>query len=326
MRKFRTRMTEILGIEYPIMMGTMQRWSTPELVAAVANAGAFACLPSASYVNGNELREAIKRTSAMTDQPFGVNINLFPMLRPVSNEEYVDITLEEGVRVIETSGRSPEPFVDRIRKGGAIHMHKAARVRDARTAERLGVSIVEIVGFECAGHPSREQIGSLVLIPQAVDAVKIPVVAGGGIADGRGLVAALALGAEGVCLGTRFLASRECEIHPSVKERLADAQSTDTALVLGSLADPMRALRTDLVSQVLKMEEEGASMDEVLLMVAGEKSARAMAAGDIDNALLACGQVVGMLHDAPTVKEIIEGIMAKAAAVSGSLNGILGSR
>jgi nitronate monooxygenase len=238
-----SRVNQILGSEYPLIVGTMLGWSNAEFVAAAANAGAFASIASSMYSTAQALREEIRRARGLTSKPFGVNINLFPALKPQNVIEYVDTAIEEGVGVIETAGRSPEELVSRIKNGKAKLMHKCARLRDARKAENIGADIVEIVGFECGGHPSREGIGGLVLIPQVVDAVKIPVVAGGGIADARGFVAALALGAEGVLMGTRFLACRECQVHPNLKSRLVDTASTESTLVLGSLGDPMRVLR-----------------------------------------------------------------------------------
>ncbi|OGO00219.1 MAG: nitronate monooxygenase, partial [Chloroflexi bacterium RBG_13_52_14] len=213
------------------------------------------------------------------------------MVSPLPHEEYIEVALEEGVKVIETSGRSPENLVDRIKKGNARLMHKCARLRDARTAERVGADIVEIVGFECGGHPSKENVTSLVLIPQVVDAVKVPVIAGGGIADARGFVAALALGAEGVIMGTRFLATKECQIHPNFKERLVSAQSTETMFVMRTLTDPMRVLRTQLMLKVQELEDKGASIEEIVPLVAGQRSMKAMEAGNVDESLLACGQI-----------------------------------
>jgi len=317
--RIKTRVTDVLGSEYPLIMGTMGFQSTPEFVAAAVNAGAFACLSSIMSRTSSALRAEIKRTKSLTDRPFGVNINLFPMISPVPNEEYVDVALEEGVKVIETSGRSPEHLVGRIKAGGAKIMHKCARLRDARTAERVGADMVEIVGFECGGHPSREAIGSMVLIPQVVDAVKIPVAAGGGIADARGLVAAFALGAEGVVMGTRFLATRECMIHQNFKDRLVDAQSTETMFVLRTLSDPMRVLRTGLMEKVEELEDKGAAKEDIFPLVAGQRSLEAFQSGNVEGALLACGQVVGLVHDVPTVKELIEGIMDEAMAVQGRL-------
>ncbi len=246
--KLQTRVTKILGTKYPLVMGTMGYQSTAEFVAAAANAGAFACLSSVMSRTSQALREQIRKTKSLTDKPFGVNINLFPMISPLPHEEYIDAALEEGVTIFETSGRSPENLVPRIKKGNARLMHKCARLRDARTAERVGADIVEVVGFECGGHPSKENVTSLVLVPQVVDAVKVPVIAGGGIADARGVVAAFALGAEGVVMGTRFLATKECPIPLSFKNKLIEAQSTDTLFVMRTLSDPMRALRNKLTT------------------------------------------------------------------------------
>jgi NAD(P)H-dependent flavin oxidoreductase YrpB (nitropropane dioxygenase family) len=245
------------------------------------------------------------------------------MIRPQNTDEYIDAVIEEGVNVIETAGRSPEELVDHIKNGNAKLMHKCARLRDARKAESLGADLVEIVGFECGGHPSREGIGGLVLIPQVVDALQIPVIAGGGIGDARGFVAALALGAEGVLMGTRFLASRESLLHLNLKSRLVDVMSTESTLALGTIGDPIRVLRTELVSKVQELEEKGATLEDLLPLVAGEKSREAMSAGDADNSLLPCGQVVGMIHDIPTVKELIDSIINGAIAVQERLSNTL---
>jgi nitronate monooxygenase len=307
-------------------MGTMGYQSTPQLVAAACNAGAFACLTSIMSKTSQALRDEIRKTKSLTDKPFGVNINLFPMVSPLPHEEYIEVALEEGVKVIETSGRSPENLVERIKKGNARLMHKCARLRDARTAERVGADIVEIVGFECGGHPSKENVTSLVLIPQVVDAVKVPVIAGGGIADARGFVAALALGAEGVIMGTRFLATKECQIHPNFKERLVNAQSTETMFVMRTLTDPMRVLRTELMMKVQDLEDKGASIEEIIPLVAGQRSMKAMEAGNVDESLLACGQIVGLVHDIPTVKELVERTMEEATALYERLGKTLGAR
>lgn len=324
--KLKTRVTDILGSKYPLVMGTMGYQSTPQLVAAACNAGAFACLTSIMSKTSQALRDEIRKTKSLTDKPFGVNINLFPMVSPLPHEEYIEVALEEGVKVIETSGRSPENLVERIKKGNARLMHKCARLRDARTAERVGADIVEIVGFECGGHPSKENVTSLVLIPQVVDAVKVPVIAGGGIADARGFVAALALGAEGVIMGTRFLATKECQIHPNFKERLVSAQSTETMFVMRTLTDPMRVLRTQLMLKVQELEDKGASIEEIIPLVAGQRSMKAMEAGNVDESLLACGQIVGLVHDIPTVKELVERTMEEATALYERLGKTLGAR
>jgi len=313
--KLQTRVTKILGTKYPLVMGTMGYQSTAEFVAAAANAGVFACLSSIMSRTTPALREEIRKTKSLTDKPFGININLFPMISPLPHEEYIDAALEEGVTIFETSGRSPENLVPRIKKGNAKLMHKCARLRDARTAERVGADIVEIVGFECGGHPSRENVTSLVLIPQVVDAVKVPVIAGGGIADARGVVAALALGAEGVVMGTRFLATQECPIPLSFKKRLVETQSTETMFVMRTLSDPMRALRNKLTTEVEALEDKGAPAEQIIPMLAGNVTLKAMEAGDVENALLACGQIVGLVRDIPTIKELVESIMSETAGI-----------
>lgn len=324
--RFETRATKILGCDYPLVMGTMGWQSCAEFVAAAANAGVFASLASTLCGTGQALRDEIRKTRSLTDKPFGVNINLFPMMRSISNEELIDTALEEGITVIETSGRSPEPFVNRIKQADARLVHKCARLRDARTAERCGADLVEIVGFECGGHPSREGIGSLVLVPQVVDALRVPVIAGGGIADGRGLLAVMALGAEGALLGTRFLATQECPIHPKVKERIVASPSTETMLAMRTLSDPIRVLRTELMTRVDEMETNGATKEDILPLVAGERSMKALSVGDIEGALLACGQVVGLVDDVPTMKELVQRIIREATAAAGRLGGVFAVR
>lgn len=313
--KLQTRVTKILGSKYPLVMGTMGYQSTAEFVAAAANAGIFACLSSVMSKTTQALRQEIRKAKSLTDKPFGININLFPMISPLPHEEYIDAALEEGVTIFETSGRSPENLVPHIKKGNARLMHKCARLRDARTAERVGADIVEIVGFECGGHPSKENVTSLVLIPQVVDAVKVPVIAGGGIADARGVVAAFALGAEGVVMGTRFLATKECPIPLSFKKRLVEAQSTETMFVMRTLSDPMRALRNKLTTEVEELEDKGAPAEQIIPMLAGQVTLKAMEAGDVENALLACGQVVGLVRDIPTIKELVESIMSETTGI-----------
>ena len=325
-QKISTRVNQILGSEYPLMVGTMGWYSNAELVAAAANAGAFACIASSLHDTSQSLREEIRKAKSLTDKPFGVNFNLFPQHRPPNLEEYIDTVLEEGVGVIETAGRSPEEFVDRIKKGNARLMHKCARVRDARKAEGVGADIVEIVGFECGGHPSREGIGSIVLIPQVVDAVQIPVIAGGGLSDARGFVAALALGAEGVLMGTRFLLAHECPIPLGLKKRLVDATSTETMLILSTLGDPARVLGNELMMKVCGMEEKGASLEELLPLLSGVRSQEAMAAGDFENCFISCGQCIGLIDDISSMKEIISGVIAETEAIYAKLGNAMGGR
>jgi len=322
--RIRTRVNEILGVEHPIVMGTMGYQSNAEFVAAAANAGIFASLASVLRRTGGELREEIKKTRDLTDKPFGVNINLFPMLSPVDPVEYTDVAIAEGVPVIETSGRSPEHLVERIKGAGVTLMHKCAGVRHAVTTERLGVDLVEVVGYEAAGHPGREPVGSFVLFPLVADAVRIPVIAAGGIGDARGIVASLALGAEGVCMGTVFMATKECPIHPNLKQRLVEASETETMFTFRSKGDPMRALRNPLALEIEKMEANGATMEDILAVIGGGKGRRAAEMGEADWTILAAGQVVGQVHDVPSVKELVDRLMEGVAAIQKRIDKTIG--
>lgn len=315
-----TRVTEILNVDHPIVMGTMGYQSTAEFVAAAANAGIFACLASIMPKTSQALRDEIRRTRDLTDRPFGVNINLFPMISPVDPVELTEAALEEGVPVIETSGRSPENLVERIKAANATFMHKCVGVRHAVTAERLGADIVEIVGFEAAGHPGRDPVGSFVLFPQAVDALHVPLIAAGGIGDARGIVAALALGAEGVCMGTVFVATEECPVHDNFKRRLVETRETETMLTFYSKGDPMRALRNPLALEIQEMERNGATMMDVVNLIGGGKARRAAEVGEVDQSLLSIGQVVGSVRDIPTIRELVSRLMDEVVDVKARLN------
>jgi len=312
---FKTRVTEMLGIKYPIIQGAMQWLSRAELVSAVSNAGGLGIISSLTFPTVKELRQEIKKTKKMTDKPFAVNITLLPTMRPVNYEEYISATIEEDVKIIEIAGRSPEPYMKMLKDAGVTVMHKCARVRDARTAERVGVDTVAIVGTEAGGHPGMEDVTSLVRIPITADAVKIPVIAGGGIGDARGFVAALALGAEGIVMGTRFMASKECNIHPKVKEWLMQASETDTIMIERSIKNAARVLKTDSSQKVLEAEERGAALEELLPLIAGERGKKALENGDINAGIIYCGQIVGLIHEIPTVKEIIDGIIGEARII-----------
>jgi nitronate monooxygenase len=318
--------TETLGIEYPLIVGTMYPFSRAEFVAAVANAGAFSIIASAIFDSKEALREEIRKTRSLTDKPFGVNINLFPGIMPLSPEECIDTAIEERVKVIETSGRSPAPYAKQIKSGGAVFMHKCARVRDARTAERLGADILEIVGFECGGHPSMEEVTTLVLLPQTVDSVKIPVVGGGGFGDGRGFIACLALGAEGVLMGTRFMATKECALHDNFKQAFVEATETATVLTQKSIGEPVRVLRNETVEKVLELEKRGTTLEELMPFISGKLGREAMATGDVKSGMMACGQAVGLIHDVPTVKEVVNSIINEAKEIMGRLSRITRTR
>ena len=317
---FKTRVTEMLGIEYPIIAGTLGYLSFSGLVSAVANAGGLCCLPSVYFDTKEALREEIRKTRSLTDKPFGVNINLFPTARPVSNDDYIDVCIEEGIKIIETSGRSPAPHIDKIKKAGITLMHKCARVRDAKSVERAGVDLVEIVGTECGGHPSMENVGTLILVPQAVDTVSIPVIGGGGFADARGFVACMALGAEGVLMGTRFMITKECLLHNNYRQAFMDAGETSTEIIQRSIGNPSRVLRTKLAEEVIEAEKQGADLEKLMPLIRGERSRAAMDIGDVDSSIIACGEVVGLIHNVPTVQEVFDSIIEGAKEIYKKLN------
>jgi nitronate monooxygenase len=320
---FQTRITELFGTEYPIIQGALGGGlSRAELVSAVSNAGGLGIITSLNYTTAEELRAEIKKTKGMTDRPFAVNVTLLPTIRPVNYEEYIAAALDEGVRIIETSGRSPEPYMKMIKDAGAIIMHKVGSARHARSAERAGVDAVSIVSFEAAGHPLPDDVASSVLIPICVNAVKIPVIAAGGIADARGFVSALALGAEGVLMGTRFAISKECSLHDKAKEWLLQLGEADTMLIHKAINNTERVVKTEFAQKILDMEEKGAPLDEILPLIRGENVRDAYNTGDISNALFTVGQVVGLVHDIPSVKEIIDGIISEASTIVQRLNRI----
>ena len=313
---FQARVTQILGIKYPIIQGAMQWLSRAELIAAVSNAGGLGVMAALTFPTVKELRQEIKKTKGMTNKPFAVNVTLIPTRRSVNYEEYINATIEEGVNIIETSGRSPEPYMKLLKDAKVTVMHKCTRVSDARKAERVGVDAVTIFGFEGGGHPGIYDIGSMVLIPAVLDSVKIPVIAAGGFGDARGFVAALALGAEGVLMGTRFMASQECALHPKIQEWLLHTRETDTLIIQRSIRNAARVIKSDFAQSVLEMEEKGATLEELVPLINGLRTKQALEKGDVEDAVMACGQIIGLIHDMPSVGEIIEGIISEAKLIS----------
>lgn len=299
----------------------MQWISRAELAAAVSNAGGLGILASAHFSSKQELVDEIRKTKSLTDKPFAVNINLFPSIRPMPNDKFVEAIIEEGVPAVETSGvRSPEEFVDTFKKNNVTLIHKVAGVRYAKKAESVGADIVTIVGFSNGGALGMDDVSTMVLVPRAVDEVKIPVIAGGGIGDGRGLVAALALGAEGVVMGTRFMATTECPLHPNVKEKMLQTKEVDTTVIMRSIRNTHRAMKNKPSELVREMEDRGATLEELLTVIGGEKALQAMETGDVDNGLVFCGQVVGLIDKIVSVEELISGMVKEAQEMMQRLN------
>ena len=307
-----TRVTNLLGIKYPIIQGGMLWLSQANLVAAVSNAGGLGILSSATFPSKEQLRKEIQNTRDLTNQPFGVNIPLLPAIKPLDVRGIIEVLAEEGVKIVETAGRSPEEYIPLFKKHNIKVMHKVTSVRFARNAEKIGCDMVIIDGFECAGHPGEEDISSLVLLPITVDAVSIPVIASGGFADGRGFMAALALGAEGVLMGTRFMITQESPMHKKVKEYLVNLTETETMFVLRSLSNSARVIKNTVSAQVVEKEGKGATIEELLPLVSGKKEKELMETGEMEKGLLHCGQVVGLINDIPPIKDIIENIVEHA--------------
>ena len=321
---FKTRITEMLGIEYPIIAGGMQWLSKAELAAAVSEAGGLGLMTAASFPDPEELRDEIKKARTLTKKPIGINISMLPILMEGDiTKRYVDVVVEEKIPVVETSGRSPEALIPALKEGGVKIIHKVPAVRFARKAESVGADAVTIVGFECGGHPGMDDVTSMVLIPRAAESINIPIVAGGGIADGRGLMAALSLGADAVVMGTRFLATKECPAHENFKEWLVEAQETDTMMIERSIRNAVRVMRNETAEKVLEMEEKGATLDELIVYISGKVGKDAWMSGNLDGATIACGQNVGLIHEVKTVKQVIDGIIGDARKIAERLSAIV---
>ncbi|MFC1994967.1 NAD(P)H-dependent flavin oxidoreductase [Chloroflexota bacterium] len=319
---FKTWLTETLGIKYPIIQGALQWLARAELAAAVSNAGGLGIIAAGSFPTAEEFQQEIQKMKSLTDKPFAVNITLMPTRHPINYEEYINVALEEGVNIIETSGRSPEPYMAQLKAAKVKTIHKIARVKDAKKAESVGVDAVTIVGFEAGGHPGMEDVTSLILIPKAVDSVNIPIIAAGGFGTGRGLVAALALCAQGILMGTRFMASQECPLHPNIKELILQTQEMNTIMIERSIRNAARVVRTNFALKVLELEEQGATVDDLYPLLNGEKCKRSYINGDTNDSILYCGEIAGLIDDVPSVKEIIDSIISEAQLIGERLRNI----
>jgi nitronate monooxygenase len=317
---FKTKVTEKLGIQYPIVGGTMMWVTTPEFTAAISNAGGLGVLASALYKSADEFAQAVDRLIDLTDKPFAVNLNFFPVLRPIDNNEYLDVMIKKGVKIVETSGHSaPDDLCVRFKEAGLTWIHKCVGVRYALKVQGMGADIITVVGYENGGATGKLDIGTIVLVPRIVEAVRVPVIGGGGISDGRGFLAALALGAQGVIIGTRLLATQEAPIHPKVKEALVEASELDTMLVLRSLGATHRAWINAAAKKCLELENAQADIAEILKVVAGENAKRLYDTGDLGAGILPCGQGIGLAHDIPTIKELFDRIVKEATDIARNL-------
>lgn len=312
---FKTELTERLNIQYPIIQGGMMWISKAELASCVSNAGGLGIITALTFDTPEKLANEIDKTKNLTDKLFGVNLTFLPTLKPVNYDAYIDVIIDKGIKVIETAGRNPERYMQKFKDNKITVIHKCTSVRHALKAEKIGCDFVSIDGFECAGHPGENDVTSLILIPRAKDELKIPVIASGGFADGRGLVAALALGAEGINLGTRFVGTVEAPAHENIKKRLLEAKETDTMLVERSLKNTIRVLRNPHAEKIFEMEQNGATLQELAPLLSGLRGLKAIRTGDMDDALFACGQSVGLIYDIPTVEDLITKIVNEAKQI-----------
>jgi NAD(P)H-dependent flavin oxidoreductase YrpB (nitropropane dioxygenase family) len=310
---FQNRLTEMLGIKYPIVGGTMMWISNAEFTAAISNGGGLGILASAMFGTKEAFAEALDRLNDLTDKPFAVNLNLFPTMRPIDNNIYLDVLLEKGVKIVETSGHSaPEDLCGRFKKAGLTWIHKCVGVRYALKVEKMGADIITVVGYENGGATGRLDIGTLVLVPKVVDSVKVPVIGGGGVSDGRGFLALMALGAQGVIMGTRLLTTREAPIHENLKRALIEATELDTMLVMRSIGATHRVWANAAAKKCAELEENKADLTQILQVVSGEKSRQLYVQGDLDVGIVSCGQGIGLIDDIPTVKEVLGRIIEEA--------------
>jgi nitronate monooxygenase len=307
----KTRLTELLGIRYPIVQGGMQWVGTAELASAVSNAGGLGILTALTQPTPEALVQEIARCRGMTDQPFGVNLTILPSIKPPPYEAYLDAIIASGIRIIETAGNSPKEFIGKLKEHGLTVVHKCTSVRHALSAERYGVDVVSIDGFECAGHPGEDDTPGLILIPAAVKALKIPVLASGGIGSGSGMAAALALGAQGINMGTRFMCTREAPVHENIKQALVRASERDTLLMFRTMHNTARVLKNAVSEAVVALERRpgGAQFEDVRPWVAGTRGRDALRNGDVDGGVVSAGMVVGLIDDIPSCAELIERIV-----------------
>lgn len=312
----KTKVTELLGIEHPVIQGGMQWVGKAELAAAVSEAGGLGIVTALTQPSPEDLVKEIRRMRTMTRKPFGVNLTLLPTLKPVPYMEYVDAMISEKITIVETAGRSPEEFMPKFLDAGMKVIHKCTSVRHALKAQKIGCAAASVDGFECAGHPGEDDIPGLVLLPLAADALTIPIIASGGFGDGRGLAAALSLGADGINMGTRFLATQEAPIHENVKKALVAADERQSALILRTLRNTARIYKNSVALDILSMESRGnITIEELSPLVSGARGRTVYENGDIEAGVWSAGMVAGLIRDIPTVRDLVVRIVRDAEAI-----------
>jgi NAD(P)H-dependent flavin oxidoreductase YrpB (nitropropane dioxygenase family) len=320
----KTKFTETFGVEHPIAQGGMQWVGRADLVAAVANAGALGFLTALTQPTPADLAREIDRTREMTDKPFGVNLTILPSINPPPYDEYRQVIVDAGIKIVETAGSNPAPHLPMFHDHGIKVLHKCTSVRHAIKAQSLGVDGISIDGFECAGHPGEDDVPGLVLIPAAAKEIEIPMIASGGFGDARGLVAALALGADGVNMGTRFMCTVESCIHDNVKQAIVDGTELDTELIFRPLRNTARVASNTVSREVVEILNKGGQFDEVKDLVAGTRGRRVFDEGDLDAGIWSVGTVMGLIHDIPTCAELVSRMVTEAEdIITGRLAGMV---
>lgn len=310
----KTRITELLGIEHPVVQGGMQWVGLAELAAAVSNAGGLGILTGLTQPTPEALLQEIERCRGMTDRPFGVNLTILPTIKPVPYDDYAQAIVDSGVKIVETAGRNPEPYLPLFKEAGIKVIHKCTSIRHSLKAEKIGCDAVSVDGFECAGHPGEDDVTNMILLPLAARRLKIPFLASGGLGDGRGLAAALALGADGINMGTRFMVTQEAPIHDNVKRRMIEATELDTALIYRSLRNTARVFKNSVAEQVVEIEARPGQtkFEDIQPLVQGVKGRELFDGGDLDKGIWSAGMVVGLIDDNPSCEELVSRIVAEA--------------
>ena len=312
----KTRITDLFGIEHPVIQGGMQWVGYAELVSAVSNAGALGILTALTQPTPEDLTKEISRTREMTDKPFGVNLTVLPTINPPPYEEYAQAIVGSGVKIVETAGRSPEPFMELFKEYDVKVIHKCTSVRHALKAQSVGVSAITIDGFECAGHPGEDDIPSLVLLPQAAEALDVPVAGCGGFSDAKSLVAALALGGEAIVMGTRFMATKEAGIHQNVKDKMTEADELSTNLMFRTMHNTARVFKNSISDQVVEIESTGsATFEDVKDLVAGQRGRVVFEEGDLEHGIWSAGISVARVKDVPSCQEMVSRLVSDAEKI-----------
>ena len=313
----RTRITESLGIEFPVVQGGMQWVGIAEMASAVSNAGGLGILTGLTQPSPKDLVNEIERCREMTDKPFAVNLTILPTIKPVPYQEYAQAIVDSGIKIVETAGRNPEPFLPLFKSAGIQVILKCTSIRHALKAEKIGCDMVSVDGFECAGHPGEDDVTNMILLPLAAQRLKIPFLASGGLGDGKGLAAALAMGADGINMGTRFMVTQEAPIHENVKQKMVEATELDTSLIYRTLSNTARVFKNSVAEQVIEVESKpGATQfEDIQSLVQGAKGRELFDTGDLDKGIWSAGMIVGLIDDIPTCNELITRIVAEAEEI-----------